>query len=63
LRVLVALIIDDFRTGYSSLARENELSVNCLKNDKYFIYKLIDEDPNSVITSDIISIIQNLGIA
>lgn len=53
--------IDDFGTGYSSLAREKELKIDCLKIDKYFVDKLLNEDPNKTITSDIISMAHKLG--
>ena len=53
--------IDDFGIGYSSLARERELKVDFMKIDKYFIDKLLVEDINESITSDIISISRKLG--
>lgn len=53
--------IDDFGTGYSSLAREKELKVDFMKIDKYFIDKLMVEDLDESITSDIISISRKLG--
>jgi EAL domain-containing protein (putative c-di-GMP-specific phosphodiesterase class I) len=55
------IAIDDFGTGYSSLAREKELNVNCLKIDKYFIDKLLEDDPDKAITGDIISMAHRLG--
>jgi diguanylate cyclase (GGDEF)-like protein/PAS domain S-box-containing protein/putative nucleotidyltransferase with HDIG domain len=57
----IHIAIDDFGTGYSSLVREKELSVDCLKIDKYFIDKLLDADPSKAITSDIISMSHKLG--
>ena len=57
----IRVAIDDFGTGYSSLAREKELKVDCLKIDKFFVDKLLDTDPNSAITSDIISMSHKLG--
>lgn len=53
--------IDDFGTGYSSLAREKELKADFMKIDKYFIDKLLNEDLNKSITSDIISMSHKLG--
>ena len=53
--------IDDFGVGYSSLARERELSINCLKIDKYFIDKILFLEPENTITSDIVSIAHKLG--
>ncbi len=55
------IAIDDFGTGYSSLAREKELKVDCMKIDKYFIDRLLEEDPDKEITSDIISMSHKLG--
>ncbi len=55
------IAIDDLGTGYSSLARERELNVNCLKIDKYFIDKLSDIHPDKAITADIISMAHKMG--
>jgi EAL domain-containing protein (putative c-di-GMP-specific phosphodiesterase class I) len=55
------IAIDDFGTEYSSLARERELNVNCLKIDKYFIDKLLTLEPEQAITEDIISMGHKLG--
>ncbi|MEA5018695.1 MAG: EAL domain-containing protein [Erysipelotrichaceae bacterium] len=55
------IAIDDFGTGYSSLAREKELNVDIMKIDKFFIDKLVEEDLNTAITSDIISMAHKLG--
>jgi EAL domain-containing protein (putative c-di-GMP-specific phosphodiesterase class I) len=53
--------IDDFGKGYSSLARECDLNIKYLKIDKFFIDKLMHIDPESAITSDIISMAHKLG--
>ena len=37
----IRVLIDDFGSGYSSLAREQELNVDFLKIDKRFIDRLI----------------------
>ncbi len=55
------IAIDDFGKGYSSLAREKELHVNCLKIDKYFIDKLSAINPEKAITGDIISMAHKMG--
>ena len=55
------IAIDDFGKGYSSLAREKELNVDCLKIDKCFIDKLLEKDIEKAITGDIISIAHRLG--
>lgn len=57
----IIIAIDDFGIGYSSLAREKELNVNCLKIDKYFIDKLLDADAEKAITGDIISMAHRMG--
>lgn len=55
------IAIDDFGTGYSSLSREEELEVDYVKIDKYFIDKLLNTDHNKAIASDIISMSHKLG--
>jgi PAS domain S-box-containing protein len=55
------IAIDDFGTEYSSLSRERELNINCIKIDKYFVDKLLEVDPERSITSDIISMGHKLG--
>ncbi len=55
------IAIDDFGTGYSSLAREKELDVDCLKIDKFFIDRLLHDNPEKVITGDIISMAHRIG--
>ena len=57
----IQLSIDDFGTGYSSLARESELHISSLKIDKYFIDKILEQKPDRVIASDIISMAHKLG--
>lgn len=57
----VSIAIDDFGTGHSSLARLKDLTVDCIKIDKYFIDKLMSTDKSKAITGDVISIIHKLG--
>jgi len=57
----IFISIDDFGIGYSSLARERDLNVDCLKIDKHFIDKLMHIDLSKAITSDIISMSHKLG--
>ncbi|KAF0092593.1 MAG: PAS domain S-box [Fusobacteria bacterium] len=57
----ISISIDDFGTEYSSLARERELNVNCLKIDKFFIDKLLCLNEEESITSDIISMAHKMG--
>jgi c-di-GMP-specific phosphodiesterase len=59
----VALSIDDFGTGFSSLSRLAQLPVKELKLDDSFVSN-IDEDPNAqAVATAIISIGHSLGIA
>ncbi len=53
--------IDDFGIGYSSLARERDLNIDCLKIDKSFTDKLLEVDPDKAITSEIILMAHKLG--
>jgi EAL domain-containing protein (putative c-di-GMP-specific phosphodiesterase class I) len=57
----IRISIDDFGTEYSSLARERELNVNCLKIDKFFIDKLLFLHEEEAITADIISMAHKMG--
>ena len=57
----IHIAIDDFGIGYSSLARERDLNVNCLKIDKSFIDRLMYLETDDAITSDIISMAHKLG--
>jgi PAS domain S-box-containing protein len=57
----IYIAIDDFGIGYSSLARERDLNVNCLKIDKSFIDELLYQETEDAITSDIISMAHKLG--
>lgn len=53
--------IDDFGAGYSSLARQKSLRVDCLKIDKFFIDQLLSTEPDKRLTGDIISMAHKLG--
>lgn len=57
----IRISIDDFGTEYSSLARERELNVNCLKIDKFFIDKLLTLNEDEAIVGDIISMAHKMG--
>jgi EAL domain-containing protein (putative c-di-GMP-specific phosphodiesterase class I) len=57
----IKVAIDDFGTEYSSLARERELKVDCIKIDKSFIDRLLQVPYEYAITSDIISMAHKLG--
>ncbi|MCK9480102.1 MAG: EAL domain-containing protein, partial [Firmicutes bacterium] len=53
--------VDDFGMGYSSLARQTELNINCLKIDKYFVNKILTGNENNILVGDIISMSHKLG--
>ncbi len=57
----IKVAIDDFGAGYSSFAREEELRVDCLKLDKFFIDKLLSQNPGDAVTGDIIAMAHKLG--
>lgn len=57
----IKISIDDFGTEYSSLVRERELNVDCLKIDKYFIDELLVLKDDEAITADIISMAHKMG--
>ena len=58
----IAVSLDDFGTGFSSLARLRELNINIVKLDKFFISKIKNEDEENLITSDIISMAHKIGL-
>lgn len=57
----IKFAIDDFGVGYSSLARERELQVDCIKLDKFFADDLLAHRENEIIVADIISMMHKLG--
>lgn len=59
----IHLSIDDYGTGYSSLAQLKNLSVHELKIDKCFIQKLIHEPVDQLIVSSTIKLSHQLGVA
>ncbi|MCR3956129.1 MAG: EAL domain-containing protein [Gudongella sp.] len=58
----IKISIDDFGTGFSSLARLKELNIDIVKIDKYFIDAVAEKDKDSLITADIISMSHKLGL-
>jgi len=57
----VGLAIDDFGTGYSSFASLKDLSVDCLKIDKYFTDGILSDSDSKYLVSSMIDIGRNLG--
>jgi len=57
----VKVALDDFGTGYSSFLRLQELSIDTLKIDRYFIQSLREEDEETL-TSDMIKMAHRFGL-
>ncbi|QBF82128.1 EAL domain-containing protein [Shewanella maritima] len=58
----LTLSIDDYGTGYSSLAQLKQLPVDELKIDKSFVQNLMTSDDDKTIVSSTIQLAHNLGL-
>ena len=58
----VKISIDDFGTGFSSLAYLKQLPVDELKIDKSFVIDMTDSDDDAVIVRSTIDLAHNLGL-
>lgn len=58
----IHLSIDDFGTGFSSLAYLKKLPVDELKIDKSFVMGLLTDDNDGIIVRSIIDLAHNLGL-
>ena len=60
----VTISLDDFGTGFSSMARLRDLNIDILKIDKFFIDRIgrRDVDQKELISPDIISMAHKLGL-
>lgn len=56
------LIVDDYGTGFSSLAYLKKFPVKELKIDKSFVINMIENDNDSVIVKSTIDLAHNLGL-
>lgn len=56
------IAIDDFGTGYSSFARLEDLNVDTIKIDKYFIDKILTHEPNKLVIGDLVNMCHRLGL-
>jgi len=58
----IYISLDDFGTGFSSLSRLRKLNVDYVKIDKYFIDNIREENDDTLITADIISMSHKVGL-
>ena len=57
----VRVSLDDFGTGFSSLAYLKKLPIDTLKIDKSFIDTLLIDEPTRIITETIVKMVKTLG--
>jgi len=57
----IRISLDDFGTGFSSLSREQELNIDCMKIDKSFIDTITELEVEHNITAEIISMAHKMG--
>lgn len=62
-RLGFSIALDDFGTGHSSLARETELHVCCVKIDKFFIRQLQKFREEETVLSSIITMVHKQGLS
>lgn len=58
----IQLSIDDYGTGYSSLAQLKQLPVTELKIDKSFVLRLLHDQGNQIIVRSTIELAHNMGL-
>jgi diguanylate cyclase (GGDEF)-like protein len=58
----IEISMDDFGTGFSSLASIGELNIDIVKIDRHFIQKIVHGGERNLITTDIISMAHKLGL-
>ena len=58
----VRIAVDDYGTGYSSLAYLKRLAIDELKIDKSFVLGMLDDDNDAVIVRSTIELGHNLGL-
>ncbi len=58
----IMISIDDFGTGFSSLARLKSLNVDIVKIDRFFINRISMKEEDNLISADIISMCHKIGL-
>lgn len=58
----IEISMDDFGTGFSSLASIGELNIDTVKIDQYFIKQIVTGQEENIITTDIIAMAHKLGL-
>ncbi|MEH6909851.1 MAG: EAL domain-containing protein [Oceanicoccus sp.] len=58
----VYLSVDDYGTGYSSLAYLKSLPINTLKIDRAFISQMLEDNQDEIIVNSTIQLAHNLGL-
>ncbi|KGY10841.1 diguanylate cyclase [Vibrio tubiashii] len=59
----VQIAIDDFGTGYSSLAYLHKLPFSCLKIDRTFVNKLVEEELDTSIVAAIVNMTRGMKVS
>jgi len=57
-----SIAIDDFGTGHSSLSYLKKFPINVLKVDQSFVFGIIDNEDDKILTQTVISMAHSLGL-
>lgn len=58
----IEIAMDDFGAGYSSFSRLEELQIDAVKIDRYFVSTISEDDNRSLITAEIIAMAHKLNL-
>jgi EAL domain-containing protein (putative c-di-GMP-specific phosphodiesterase class I) len=58
----IKIALDDFGTGYSSFYHLDELSLDLIKIDRYFLNKISKSQQDNMVIASIIEMIHRLGL-